>query len=117
MDFSDSEKLPSWLPKKLRKHQHDGLELVGNIIPSRHDAEPLDVCEVDGRGLGVLASSVCRLELIPGNEDGGACRCRIGRRSDKVIFIRDGRLLSASIGVRRQELVFDIERVLCGWCT
>lgn len=67
-EVMDNEKSPSWEPKKLTALATALLTFIGSgEIPSHHEANPLDMLQVQWLRILLLPSPVCRLEVVPVN--------------------------------------------------
>jgi hypothetical protein len=82
--------------------QYDG-EGRSAGIPSHHDAESLDLLEIQGLGIFLQFSAVSRVEAVPRNEDGSVFGVTGDglRRQVEVAFPRDGGLLATGLRVAR----------------
>lgn len=85
----------------------------GQILPSHHDAEPLDFLEIKRFGVFLQFAAVSRVEAVPWNKD-----CAVfgvswdGLRGQvEIAFPRDGGLLTAVFRVAGEEGVFQDESV------
>lgn len=114
MDRRVREKSPSWVPKKLRMlAQACKLKRSRDGIPSHHNADPLDLLEVDGLCIVLQSATICCVEACERNKD----RAIVGmtwlclRRKLKVTLIGDGSLLAARVWVGRQQCILQIQSI------
>jgi hypothetical protein len=91
----------------------DIVERLEASIPPHHDAESLDLLEIQRLGIFLQFPAVSRVEAVPWNENGSVFGVTGDglRRQVEVAFPRDGGLLAAGVRVARQEGVFQDESV------
>ena len=88
------------------KRQHRCKTGVASEIPSHHQADSLDVPQVQRLSIFLLPASICGLEVIPVHENFSAVIV-----SFEIVLPADSALLS-TIGTLWQEFVFQYQCVL-----